>query len=114
MLLFLKTLLVQFIPGQALSVQLVVVVVDPLQEAPPLAGAGLLHDLVLDFVPLAQVTEQDPQFPQFPQLPLTEMYYNILTVQSSLVNVNQGRTQTLVTYKVVAMTTNTVVAVVLW
>ena len=85
--------------------QLVVLVVDPLQEAPPWAGAGLLHDLDLDFVPLAQVTEQDPQFPQFPQLPSTEMYYNISTVQSSLANVNQGRTQAHVTYKVVAMTT---------
>ena len=75
--------------------QLVVLVVDPLQEAPPWAGAGLLHDLDLDFVPLAQVTEQDPQFPQFPQLPSTEMYYNISTVQSSLANVNQTMRKTL-------------------
>ena len=69
-----------------------VLVVDPLQDAPPWAGAGLLHDLVLDFVPLAQVTEQDPQFPQ---LPSTEMYYNISTVQSSLANVNQAMRKTL-------------------
>jgi hypothetical protein len=66
----------------------VVVVVDPLHDAPPWAGAGLLHDLDLDFVPLPQLTEQDPHDPQFPQLPSTEMHYNILKIQHRLISVN--------------------------
>lgn len=32
----------------------------PTQLLPPPAGAGLLHDLERDFVPLAQVTEHAP------------------------------------------------------
>ncbi len=44
---------------------------EPMQAAPPLAGAGLLHNRDLDWVPLAQVFVQVLHAVQAPQLPLT-------------------------------------------
>lgn len=45
---------------------------EPEHERPPLAGAGLSHRLLLVCVPLAHVTEQDPQDNHWPQFPSTE------------------------------------------
>lgn len=49
------------LPGQATFVHCMESVPEPEQKFPPFAGAGLSHCLILVFVPLAQVTEQDPQ-----------------------------------------------------
>lgn len=57
-------------PGQAGRVQTSVFFADPVQSLPPLAGAGLLHFLVLVRVPLPQVTKQTPS-PKSDQLPST-------------------------------------------
>lgn len=43
---------------------------DPVQELPPCCGAGLLHCLLLDWVPVEHVTEHEVQVVQLPQLPL--------------------------------------------
>lgn len=41
------------------------------QSAPPLLGEGLVHDLVLDLVPVPQVLEHDDQSLQHVSPPLT-------------------------------------------
>lgn len=58
------------LPGQAGRLQYSVFLADPVHALPPLAGAGLLHFLVLVRVPLPQVTEQTPS-PKSDQLPST-------------------------------------------
>ena len=47
-------------------------------HCPLLAGAGLLHGLVLALVPEPHVTEHDPQLPQLFQPPLTGENYVLL------------------------------------
>ena len=48
------------LPGQAPSLQLSDCVGLPEQSLPPLNGAGLLHERVLDLVPSPQVMEHAP------------------------------------------------------
>ena len=75
------------IPGQAGRLQTSVVVADPAHSLPPLAGAGLLHSLVLFRIPLPQVTEQTPSS-NLDQSPSTryKMFMNLVLSQSTRID----------------------------
>ena len=62
---------VQHLPGQSGRLHTSVLVADPEHSLPPLAGAGLLHFLVLMISPSPQVTEHAPPS-KADQLPSTK------------------------------------------
>ena len=59
------------IPGQQRVLQFSVVVLDPGQFLPPLAGEGLLHLLDRDLVPVPHDLVQEDQLAHDPHLPST-------------------------------------------
>ncbi|CAH1801183.1 unnamed protein product, partial [Owenia fusiformis] len=63
----------EYIPAQQCVLQLDVNVAEPIHVAPPQDGAGLLQDLVFDFVPPPQATLHACHAPQSPQSPSTKM-----------------------------------------
>ena len=57
--------------GHSMMLQLAVSEGDPEQSFPKSPGIGLLHSLVLVYVPPPQETPQSDQLDQYPQLPST-------------------------------------------
>ena len=78
--------LIDFSPGHLRIQQLFVLVVPPVQFAPPCLGSGFVQDLVLVFIPVPQEREHNDQLLNFVQPPCTRDKNIIIQTMSLLVD----------------------------